>query len=462
MTLAKVVVPALLAFAAVPAHAADEPSTKAGKDALAILKEAVEVPTVAGRGKVPELARKLKARFLAAGYAEDDVTFTPLGETGYLTARYPGKDGKAKPLVIIAHMDVVEAKPDDWERDPFTAVIEDGYLFGRGAIDNKGDLAIAMAAMFDLKRQGWVPSRDVILAFSGDEETQMATTKAMAKALSNAELVLNVDSGGGVLTSEGKPMFYGVQAGEKTYTDYVLTLTDPGGHSSRPGKVNIIAEMGAALDRIWQYKFEPMLSPLTKAYLEGSAPQAPAELGAAMRAFVADPADAEAAAVLSDEPSWIGVIRTTCIPTMIDGGHARNAQPQSVEANVNCRIFPGQTREGIEARLQEIVADDRIQFAFRDNGTLESIETPLDPKVMAAVKTAVEERAPGTAIVPNMSAGATDSMHFRAQGIPAFGVSPVFMRSDDEFAHGLNERIPLDTLDPGVKQMETLLKTLAK
>ena len=443
---------------ALAAQSADMPDTPAGRMALEILQEAIAVPTVEGRGQVPVLAEKLTQRLIAAGFASEDVTFTPLGETGYLTARYPGRDRAAKPIVVLAHMDVVEARPEDWERDPFTPVVEDGFVFGRGAIDNKGDLAMVTAAAIDLKRQGWVPARDIVLLFTGDEETRMATTQAGAQAL-----VLNADAGGGELGEDSTPFVYTVQAGEKTYADYRLTMTDPGGHSSRPGATNAIASMSAALLKIAQHRFPPQLSPLTKAYLEGSAgQQADPEIAAAMRAFAADATDSAAADALSARSEYIGVVRTTCVPTMVDGGHAPNALPQSVSANVNCRIFPGTPRAEVQQALAEIVDDPTITIEFRDNGTIESLESPLDPQIMSALEAAVHERAPELAIVPGMSAGATDSMHFRSQGIPALGVSASFVRPEDEFAHGLNERLPLATLDPGVRQWETLLQTIAR
>ena len=453
---------AVLLLSAPAVAAQDSPQTQGGNEAFAILKEAIEIDTVEGRAKVPMLADRLSARFVAGGFAAEDVSFVPMGETGYLTARYPGRDSSAKPLLVIAHMDVVEADPKDWERDPFTAIVEDGYLFGRGTVDNKGSIAIAMAAALDLKRQGWVPQRDVIFAFSGDEETGMKTTSAMAEALSNAALVLNVDAGRGELAEDNSPMLYAVQAGEKTYADYVLTITDAGGHSSRPGDVDIIADMGAALNAIWQHKFTPQISPLTKAYFEGSAPQETPEIASAMRAFVKDQSDVSAIDTLSASRKYVGVIRTTCVPTMVNGGHARNAMPQSVEANVNCRIFPGTSREEVRQQLIAVMDNPKIDIVYRKSNELESIESPLDPAVMSAITAAVHERAPGIPIIPGMSAGATDSMHFRARGIPAFGVGPIFMRSEDEYAHGLNERIPIATLDPGVKHMEVLLRALAK
>ena len=454
---------ALLAMASAPALAQDGmPETPGGKEALEILKEAIAVPTVKGRGQVPVLAEKLKARLIAGGFAASDVTFTPIGETGYFTARYPGRDRKAKPYLVIAHLDVVEAKPSDWQRDPFTPVIENGYVFGRGALDNKGDVAMVVATMLKLKREGWVPSRDVILAFSGDEETEMVTTRAMADALANAELVLNADAGGGELDENGKAYVYSVQAGEKTYADYTLKLTDPGGHSSRPGSTNAVAAMGTALAKVWEHRFPVQISPLTKAYLEGSAPQAPAEIAPAMRAFAANPADTAAADALSARPEYVGVVRTTCVPTMVNGGHAPNALPQSITANVNCRIFPGTPRAVVQAKLAEIIGNPQITITFRDNGTIESIESPLRADVMATVNKAIGARAPGLAIVPGMSPGATASMHFRSKGIPAFGVSASFLKAEDDRAHGLDERLPLGTIDPGVKQWETTLRTILK
>lgn len=444
------------------ASAQDVPGTPGGQEALQILREAIDIPTVAGRGKVPELAAKLSQRLIAGGFKPDDVRFVPMDDTGYLVATYAGRDRKAKPVVINVHMDVVEAKREDWQRDPFVSVVENGYVFGRGSLDNKADLAMIMAAILKLKRSGWVPSRDLVLGFTGDEETLMATTAALAKELQHADVVLNGDGGGGELDSAGKPFVYSLQAGEKTYGDFRLTATDPGGHSSRPGKYNPISAVGAALVKVSNHRFPAQLSPLTKAYWEGTAPSAPAEVADAMRAFAANPADTAAADLLSSRTEYVGIVRTTCVPTMVNGGHAPNALPQSVTANVNCRIFPGTSRAQTLEELRRIIGDDSIKLEIIEDGSLEAPESPLRPDVMAAVKKAVHERAPGLAIVPSMSAGATDSAHFRIYGIPSFGVAASFLRPEDEFAHGLDERLPVATLDPGVKQWETLLRTLLK
>lgn len=462
MRLAFLLASAALALAAIPAAAQDMPTTPGGLEALDILKEAIAVPTVAGRGRVPALAGKFSGRLMAAGFAPSDIVFVRIGETGYFTARYPGRDRKAKPIVIIGHMDVVEANPAEWQRDPFTPVVEQGYVFGRGASDNKGDVAMLLAAVVKLKRAGWVPSRDLILAFSGDEETGMVTTRAMADALKNAELVLNVDAGGGELAADGKPFVYGVQAGEKTYLNLELAITDPGGHSSRPGKTNAIAALSAALVKVWEHRFPAQLSPLTKAYWQGTASRAPADVAAAMRVFAANPNDDASAALLSDRPEYVGLVRTTCLPTQVWGGHAPNALPQTAKANVNCRVFPGTSQAAVQGVMTGVIANPDIAITIGPDSGIEAPESPLRPDVMAAVEKAVHQRAPGLAIVPQMSAGATDSMHFRARGIPSYGVAATFMKPEDDMAHGLNERLPLATIDPGVAQYETLLRAIAK
>jgi len=333
-------------------------------------------------------------------------------------------------------------------------------VFGRGALDNKANLSLVVATLMKLKREGWVPKRDLVLLLTGDEETQMKTTRAAAEAFKDAGLVLNADAGGGQLDAAGKPTSYGLQAGEKVYGDYRLTITDPGGHSSRPGPTNAIASLAAAVGRIAAYRFPPQQNAITKAYLSARGATTEGPRGAAMRAFAANPADTAAADLLSQEPALIGQVRTTCVPTLINGGHAPNALPQRATANINCRIFPGTSRADIRAKLIELAADPKIGIEWVDNGTLEAGPSPLEPRVVDAVKAAVAKRAAGMAVLPSMEAGATDSMHFRARGIPAFGVGGVFMKPEDVLAHGLNERVPVATIDPGIVWWEGLLRTL--
>jgi carboxypeptidase PM20D1 len=451
---------ALAALVPAAAVAQEGPTTPAGKEALALLTKGIAFKTVKGQGQVPAYAAYLKQQLVSAGFADADVVFTPMGETGYLTARYPGRDRKAKPTVVLGHMDVVEADPKDWTRDPFTPVVEGGYVFGRGSLDNKAGVSMAVATLMKLKREKWVPQRDVVLILTGDEETVMKTTQASAEAFKDAALVLNTDAGGGALDDNDKPIAYGLQAAEKVYGDWHLTITDPGGHSSRPGATNAIASLAAAVTRIAAYRFPAQQNEITKASLAGTAAGTPGPLGAAMKAYAANPNDTAAADVISANPQFIGQVRTTCVPTMFNGGHAPNALPQRAMANVNCRIFPGTPRAEVQKKLIELTADPKIKVEFADNGTIEAGASPLDPKVMAAVKAAAAKRVPGLQVLPLQEAGATDSMHFRAHGIPSFGVGGVFMKPGDMFAHGLNERLPVATIDPGVVWWESLLKTL--
>lgn len=429
--------------------------------ALHILERSIAFKTVQGNGQVPAYAEYLKSVLVASGYAPGDVVLDRLGETGTLTATWPGSDRAKKPIVLSGHMDVVEARAKDWARDPFTPVIEKGYLFGRGSADNKFDTSMMIATLGQLKKEGFRPSRTIILALSGDEETEMATTRILAGKLRGAELMLNGDAGGGLLDEDGKPIVYRLQGGEKTYADFEITTTNPGGHSSRPGKTNAIYALALILDRIAAYQFPAQQNELTIAYFKASAPRTPGPIGKAMKRFVENPRDAEAIATLSADPEYVGQVRTTCVPTMLTGGHARNALPQSATASINCRIFPGVPVESVRAKLAEISADPAAKVVTLGNPTA-SEASPLRPDVLAAVRKAVGLRYPGLAVVPSMEASASDSVHFRAVGVPSYGVSGLFMKASDDFSHGLNERVPLDAIDGALLQWHSVLTDLAK
>ena len=390
------------------------------------------------------------------------MTITPVDDTAYLIARWKGLDPKLKPLVISGHMDVVEAKPADWERDPFTPVVENGLLYGRGASDMKLDDALAVAAVIELRRQGYRPRRDLVLAFSGDEETAMKTTQRLAKELATAEMVLNVDGTGGQLSPQGKPEYFSWSGAEKTYADYELTVTSPGGHSSRPYDPNAINQLAAALVRIGQYKFKPELSDLTRAYFKAAAEYEAPETAAAMRAFAADPNDAKAIATLQGNPATIGKIGTTCVSTMINGGHAANALPQRATANINCRIFPGHPLAAIMDELRRVAADPAVQFKDVTTGSVATDASPIRQDLIAAVTKAIHLGYPGVPVFPTMSAGASDSMWFRNEHIPSYGVSPLFMKDSDRFSHGLNERVPVGDIPPSITYMLSLFSDLAQ
>jgi len=408
------------------------------------------------------VAALFKSALVAGGLSDADVTITPVDDTAFLIARWKGQDPKLKPLVISGHMDVVEAKPSDWERDPFTPVVENGMLYGRGSSDMKLDDALAVAALIELKRAGYKPRRDIVLAFSGDEETTMKTTQVLAKEFSNAEMVLNVDGTGGQLDPEGKPQYLSWSGAEKTYADFELTVTSPGGHSSRPYDPNAINELAAALVRIGQYKFKPELSELTRGYFNAAARYEKPEIAAAMRAFAADPTDSKAIAVLRANPATVGRIGTTCVATMISGGHALNALPQRATANINCRIFPGHPRTQIMEELQRTAADPAVQFKDVSQGSVATEASPIRSDVVEAITKAIHLGYPGVPVFPTMSAGASDSMWFRSEQIPSYGVSPLFIKDSDRFAHGLNERIPLDDVRPSMDYMLSLLTDLSK
>jgi acetylornithine deacetylase/succinyl-diaminopimelate desuccinylase-like protein len=444
---------------------AAQPDAATHAQALEILQKSIAFRTVQDSGQptqVPVYAEYLKGVLVQGGYLPEDIQIEKVAGTATLRAIYRGKDRSKKPIVVNGHMDVVEAKREDWERDPFTPVVENGYVYGRGAVDNKFATSMIMATLVHLKRSGWKPGRDVVLALSGDEETSMASTRALAKELSNAEMVLNGDGGGGLISEEGKPVIYGIQAGEKTYADFEVTFTNPGGHSSRPGPTNAIYQLSAALGRIGAYQFPVMQSELTKAYFAASAPNTPGEVGEAMKRLVANPHDEEAIATLSANPEYVGQLRTTCVATMLSGGHAQNALPQKATANVNCRIFPGTPVESVRQTLEKVMNDPAGTIKQVDGPSVEGGASTLRKDVMAAISKSIHSLYPGLPIVPSMSAGATDSMHFRVLGIPSYGVSGLFMKASDDFSHGLNERAPVAAIDPALAHWDSILRDLAK
>jgi acetylornithine deacetylase/succinyl-diaminopimelate desuccinylase-like protein len=447
-----------------PAHAQQYP--QAEEQALDLLKRGLAFRTVAGPGnQTPQYAAFLRDALIAGGYPAEDVTITKLGDTAYLVARWRGtgtaKNG-AKPIYVSGHMDVVAANPADWTRDPFTPVIENGYIWGRGATDMKYDLSTMVATLIQLHREGFKPGRDIILLLSGDEETAMKTTAAMAGQYHDAELLLNVDGGGGSMGEDGKPIGFGVDGAEKTYADFALVFTNPGGHSSAPRKVNAIYQLAAALTKIGDYKFTPQINEITRQTFLAAAAGEPPRIADALRRFAADPTDAGAIEVLRGEPGWVGQIGTTCVATMINGGHAENALPQRATANINCRIFPGVHVAEVKAKLIEVVGDPAMTVVESPDGSVESPASPLRPDLMAVVTKAVHARFPGIPITPSMASGASDSMYFRNKGVPSYGVSPLFMKSTDSFSHGLNERTPLSEIAPSIVYYRNLLTTLAK
>jgi acetylornithine deacetylase/succinyl-diaminopimelate desuccinylase-like protein len=453
----------LLCFAplagAAPKDAAAPPEISA--KALEMLKRSVEFRTVMGEGQVPAYAEYLAGELKAHGFAAEDITITPRGETATLTARYRGTDPDAKPILVASHMDVVPANREDWERDPFTPVVEDGFLFGRGSGDNKFGLVTSTVALFWLKEEGFKPKRDVILVLSGDEETDQDTTAALAEELKGAELLLNSDAGGARLGDDGKPAVYTMQAAEKTYMDFEVTFTSPGGHSSRPGPGNAIYDLARAIDKVAAFRFPARASEITRAYFRAAGPMTPGPTGEAMLRYADNPEDEAAYDLLASQPEYVGQLGTTCVATTLRGGHAPNALPQGATVNVNCRVFPGETVESVQSTLARVIDDPKAQIRLV-NDPVPSDPSPLREDVMKALRKALDLRAPGLPIVPSMSAGATDSLYFRNIGVPSYGVGGLFMHTKDSFSHGLNERIPVASIDGALVQWRSMIRDLSR
>jgi acetylornithine deacetylase/succinyl-diaminopimelate desuccinylase-like protein len=349
--------------------------------------------------------------------------------------------------------------PADWQRDPFTLVEENGYFYGRGTADVKQEVALLTATFLRLKAEGFVPARDLVIALSGDEETGMQTAGDLARHLAGAEFALNGDGGEGVLNdATGKPEVYYLQGAEKYYASFEFTTHNPGGHSSQPRPDNAIYELADALEALKAYRFPVMWNDWTIGSFKASSKATPGLLGEAMARFAADPHDAAAAEVLSASPQVVGKLRTTCVATMLKGGHADNALPQSATATVNCRVFPGVALGEVQATLQRL-AGGKVEVKLV--GTPHpSDPSPMRPDVSVAVAQAVHASYPGVPIVPEMAAYATDGSIFRASGIPTYGASSTFIKGSDDFSHGLNERISVAAFYAGLEHWYVLAKTL--
>lgn len=467
--LAMAIAAALLLPCAATAQA-EEPSPLTSDQQLArdIYRDIIAIRTARGQAKTGELVAYLVARLKAAGFTDADITVTDHDSAGEpvqglmvrLAATRP--DGRA-PIVLLGHMDVVDALAEDWQLPPFTLTEQDGFFFGRGTLDNKYGIAGLVHTFIRLKRESWRGRRDLYLVFSGDEETGMISTAAQAAHVANVikpAYALNSDAGGITLAPDNTPLAMAVQAAEKTYATYELTVTNPGGHSSRPRADNAIYELAEALQRIAAHRFPVQATPLTRSFLGALGTVTPGETGAAMRAFAADPSDAAAIAVLRANPETVGTLGTTCVATMLRAGHAENALPQSATATVNCRIFPGISVAATESALREVVANPQVQFRIIGEAT-ESPASEVPGEVTAALRKVIDRRYPGLPIQPYMESGGTDGKHYRARGIATVAVSGAAIRPSDMAAHGLNERLSVAAFYDGLDHWYWLLKALA-
>ncbi|NOX70658.1 MAG: M20/M25/M40 family metallo-hydrolase [Gammaproteobacteria bacterium] len=439
------------------------------RQALTIYRDTIAMNTSAGHHMVPTMAHYLADRFRDGGFDDEDIhvlLFQPPGgeETASLVVRYRG-DGSAgkKPILFAGHMDVVGALRQDWVRDPFTLIEEDGYFFGRGTSDDKSGTTLLTAAFLRLKSEGFMPTRDLIIAFSGDEETAMATIRdlvASHRDLIDAEFAINADAGGGALDTDFTPIAYQLQAAEKTYVDFELIVRNPGGHSSRPQADNAIYRLADALKKVQAYSFPVRYNDITQKYFELRSEAESGEIGDAMLAFSRNPDDEDAAAILASYPSHVGVTRTTCVATMLDAGHAVNALPQTAKANINCRIFPGIAIAEVHTRLQEIIDDKDVEVAMIGNPD-SAPASALREDVIDAISKAVHATYPDIPIIPSMSTGATDGRTLRLSGIPTYGSIAIFGRSEDSFAHGLNERVRVESFFDALEHWQVVIHELA-
>jgi len=436
----------------------------------ALYKELVETNTTLSVGSCTKAAEQIRDRLLAAGYPASDMQILvpeKFPAQGNLVAKLPGTSTTRKPILLLAHIDVVEAKREDWVRDPFVLTEEDGFFYARGASDDKAMAAIFADMMVRFKQSGYAPERTVKLALTCGEETPGTYDGAddlvkNHKDLIDAEFALNEGAGGRYDRKTGKYVFNGVQAGEKLYQDYTLEITNPGGHSSRPVKDNAINRLAAGLKKIEAHSFPIEYNDATRGFFaKMAALEGDKATAAAMRKVVASPDDADAIATLRKNPSYNAILHTTCVATMLKGGHASNALPQRATANVNCRIFPGHSPEEIRQELAGLIGDEAISITYRDPPETPSPPPTLTKEILGPIEAITQAMWPGVPVIPTMAAGATDGRFLTPAGIPTYGVSGIFADGETTNAHGLNERLPVKSLFEGRDFLTRLVKTYA-
>ena len=464
-TLSTILLGTVAAAALTPAASAQErPDQKAFFE---IYKELVETNTTLSVGSCTQASAQIGARLKAAGYADTDITYFAVPDhpkEGGLVAVLKGSNAGIKPMLLLAHLDVVEAKREDWTRDPFKLVEEGGYYYARGSTDDKGQAAIWSDAMIRFKTGNYRPKRTIKLALTCGEETTFAFNGAewLAKNkpdLIAAEFALN-EGGGGLLTEQGERKTLFLQVGEKAAQNFKLVATNPGGHSSQPTPENAIYQLSDALKAVQGYEFPIRFTDTTRAFFAGNAAAQPGPMGDAIKRLLANPADTEANAVVSSNKTFHSVLRTTCVATLVDAGHAENALPQRATANVNCRIFPGETVDATLAKLKEL-AGPKVTVTANQPIRPTAVPPTLDPKILGPAKAVAAKHFPGTPILPMMSTGATDGVFLEAVGIPVYGVPGMFIGADINGAHGLNERMNVKSLYDGRDYLFDLVKAYA-
>jgi acetylornithine deacetylase/succinyl-diaminopimelate desuccinylase-like protein len=434
----------------------------------ALYKELVETNTTLSSGSCTLAAERMAARLKAAGFADSDLTLFAAPDhpkEGGLVAILKGTSKTAKPILLLAHLDVVEAKREDWTRDPFTLVEESGYFYARGAADDKSMAAIWADDMVRFKTSGYKPRRTIKMALTCGEETTYAFNGAQwltknRPELIAAEFAIN-EGGGGETDTHGKLVDQNMQVGEKATQNFRFETTNPGGHSSIPVRENAIYELADALARVRDHEFPVQMTDTTRAFFAKVGATRSDDLGKAMVAISKDPTDKAAEAVVSKDRTYHSMLRTTCVATLLEGGHANNALPQRAAANINCRMFPGRTVEQTQAELAAAVGDPGVKITPVPPIRPIAVPPPLDPKVMGPAEKLAAKYFPGVPVIPSMSTGATDGVFLEAAGIPTYGVPGPWGGPDGDGVHGLNERIEVKSLYVGRDYLTDLVKLYA-
>ncbi len=433
-----------------------------------LYKELVETNTTGSAGSCTLAAERMAARMKAAGFPDGDlVVFTPEGKPkdGGLVATFPGKDPKAKAILLLAHIDVVEARREDWTRDPFVMVEENGFFYGRGVADDKAQAAIWTDTLIRYRQEGFKPRRTLKLALTCGEEGggQVNGAAWLAKNrrdLIDAGLAIN-EGGGGAFGPDGKRLTNTILVAEKAPVTFTFEVTNPGGHSSRPRPDNAIYQLSAALQRLAAYEFPVQFNDGNRGFFQRMSKVVGGETGAAMAAIVANPNDAAANALLSKDVNYHAYLRTTCVATMLDAGHAGNALPQRARATVNCRVLPGVPTEEVQKTLEQVVADPGVKITASPRFFPESKPPALTPAILGPIEKVTAQMWPGVAVVPVMEAGATDSSFLNAVGIPSYGISGLFFEPDLGGVHGLNERVRVQSVMESREFLYRLVKLYA-
>ena len=460
----------LLSLAVAPAGA-QTTLTAHQRLAREVYRELVEINTVDSVGSVTKAAEAMAARFRAAGYSASDIhVLVPAGKPtkGNLVVRLRGRGGAAaqKPILLLAHLDVVAALRSDWPRDPFTLHEENGYFLGRGTADDKAMAAMFVANLLRMKQEKVVPDRDLILALTADEEggEDNGVDYLLANHRSLIEAAYAINEGGGGTLDGDRPISHSVQAAEKVYLDFILTATNTGGHSSVPRPDNAIYQLADALKRVSQFQFPVALNPVTAPFFAQTALVEPrADMAAAMRTLGANPTDGAAAATLSRDPRYASMLRTSCVATRLAGGHANNALPQKATANVNCRIVPTSSRDEVVTALVRAIGDTGVKVTevVARGERFGAAPSPVEPTLLTAVTSLTKKMWGDIPVIPTMSTGATDGRILRAAGIPTYGVSGIFSVPGENNAHGRDEKLRVKSFYEGLAFLDQLVRLVA-